>query len=165
MFLGPANLQLPVLNIIHCIPHYVDLGSAAAHPINTDLLRIVVKYIEGVHWKEALKILKLVVTRSSSLVAPPISSVHSNWESSLNPLPHPSFNEDSLFNKKELPGRTMEFTFDVSQTPVIGRRFFNKVEETQPLVTPRRSCSLSPADVTPQTGWKRPWMSQVGVQL
>jgi hypothetical protein len=160
---GPNNLQLPILNIIHCILHYVDLASAAAQPINTDLLRVIVKYIEGVHWKEALKILKLVVTRSSSLVAPPIS-MHSNWESSLNPLPHPSFNEDSLFTRKELPGRTMEFTFDVSQTPVIGRRFFNKIEESggsNPVITPRRSCSLSPADVTPQTGWKRPWMSQV----
>ncbi|XP_969290.2 protein furry [Tribolium castaneum] len=159
---GPNNLQLPILNIIHCILHYVDLGSAAAQPINTDLLRVIVKYIEGVHWKEALKILKLVVTRSSSLVAPPIS-VHSNWESSLNPVPHPSFNEDSLFARKELPGRTMEFTFDVSQTPVIGRRFFNKTEDgggANPVVTPRRSCSLSPADVAPQTGWKRPWMSQ-----
>lgn len=160
---GPNNLQLPILNIIHCILHYVDLASPAAQPINTDLLRVIVKYIEGIYWREALKILKLVVTRSSSLVAPPIS-VHTTWDSSPNPAIHPSFNEDNLFARKELPGRTMEFTFDVSQTPVIGRRFFSKTEEgtsLNPVVTPRRSCSLSPADVLPQTGWKRPWMSQV----
>lgn len=29
---------------------------------------------------------------------------------------------DLYFSKKELPGRTMEFTFDVGQTPIIGRR-------------------------------------------
>lgn len=177
---GPNNLQLPILNIIHCILHYVDLASAAAQPINADLLRVIVKYMEGVHWKEALKILKLVVTRSSSLVAPPIT-LHSAWESQLTTaVPHPSFNEDSLFARKELPGRTMEFTFDLSQTPVIGRRFFNNkiggdgstggslnnnavmttTTTSSSVVTPRRSCSLSPADVSPQMGWKRPWMSQ-----
>lgn len=100
---GPNNLQLPILNIIHCILHYVDLASAAAQPVNADLLKVIVKYIEGVHWKEALKILKLVVSRSSSLVAPPIT-IHSQWGHSLTSVPHPSFNED-IFAKKELPGK------------------------------------------------------------
>jgi len=34
-----------------------------------------------------------------------------------------------MFCKKELAGRTMEFTFDVSQTPLIGRRILLKTEE------------------------------------
>lgn len=58
----------------------------------------------------------------------------------------------------------MEFTFDMSQTPVIGRRFMNKTEEpttSKTSATPRRSCSISPADASPQSGWKRPWMCQV----
>lgn len=101
---GPTNLQLPVLNIIHCMLHYVDLASAAAQPINADLLRVIAKYIEGAHWKEALKILKLVVTRSSSLVAPP-TSIHSHWDTSLVGLPHPSFTEIEAFTRKELPGK------------------------------------------------------------
>lgn len=46
---GPTNLQLPVLNIIHCMLHYVDLASAAAQPMNADLLRVIVKYIEGIN--------------------------------------------------------------------------------------------------------------------
>ena len=100
---GPTNLQLPVLNILHCMLHYIDLASAAAQPINGDLLRVIVKYIEGVHWKEALKILKLVVTRSSSLVAPP-TSLQTHRESSLTSAPHPSFTEIEVFSKKELPG-------------------------------------------------------------
>lgn len=100
---GPSNLQLPVLNIIHCILHYVDLASAAAQPLNADLLRVIVKYIEGVHWKEAQKILKLVVTRSSSLVAP-TTSFHSYWETSISTAPHPGFTEMEVFTKKELPG-------------------------------------------------------------
>ncbi|KAG5899999.1 hypothetical protein JTB14_009086 [Gonioctena quinquepunctata] len=158
---GPSNLQLPILNIVHCILHYVDLASAAAQPVNADLLKVIVKYVEGPNWKEALKILKLVVSRSSSFVAPPIS-VQSHWESLAAPIPHPSFNEDA-FVRKELPGRTMEFTFDMSQTPVIGRRYLHKSEEpttSKVSATPRRSCSISPADTSPLSSWKRPWMSQ-----
>lgn len=101
---GPSNLQLPILNIVHCILHYVDLASASAQPINADLLRVIAKYIEGVHWKEALKILKLVVTRSSTLVAPPASVQHTYWEGSVTSVPHPSFSDSDVFMKKELPG-------------------------------------------------------------
>jgi len=36
-------------------------------------MRAVSKFVETPHWKEALKILKLAVTRSSTLVAPPSS--------------------------------------------------------------------------------------------
>lgn len=34
-----------------------------------------------------------------------------------------------MFCKKELAGRTMEFTFDVSQTPLIGRRILLKTDD------------------------------------
>lgn len=164
---GPTTMQLPVLNIIHCMLHYVDLASAISQSINTDLLRVVSRHIEGVHWKEALKILKLVVTRSSTLVAPSTQN-NSYWESSIINTPHPSFADTEVFTKKELPGRTMEFTFDVSQTPVIGRRYLIKGDKDKddkglapvPASSPRRSCSLSPADAALTTGWKRPWMSQ-----
>lgn len=83
--------------------------------------------------------------------------------------------------KKELAGRTMDFTFDVSQTPLIGRRILLK-SDSESLASsqnlnrngqqtssyyghggtpnsPRRSASLSP-DTAPLSGWKRPWMSQ-----
>lgn len=43
---GPTAVQLPVLSIIHCMLHYVDLASAAAQPINADLLRVIARYIE-----------------------------------------------------------------------------------------------------------------------
>ena len=89
-------MQQPVLSIIHCMLHYIDLASSAAQPINADLLRVIAKYVGGSHWKEALKILKLVVARSSTLVAP--TAIHSHMESS--PSPHPSFSENEIFTKK-----------------------------------------------------------------
>lgn len=80
----------------------------------------------------------------------------------------------------------MEFTFDVSQTPLIGRRILLKSDtnSTQNLHrsnnqtsnthlaqnltgtpgSPRRSASLSPADTAPLSGWKRPWLSQSRVR-
>ncbi|XP_046390276.1 protein furry [Ischnura elegans] len=253
---GPTNVQVPILSIIHCMLHYVDLASTAAQPINADLLRVIAKYIDGVHWKEALKILKLVVTRSSTLVAPPASlhHHHHHYSSSASLLLHhqhhhwgdpptsmtssamtastissayssssshatyssssssaaatlssataasflssvstglgsssgpgaTSFGETEIFSKKELPGRTMDFTFDLSQTPVIGRRYLHRGGEqvdkggSAPLnlphqptscssssstSSPRRSASLTQADST--GGWKRPWLCQSRVR-
>lgn len=94
------------------------------------------------------------------MVAPPTSVHGSSWESSIA-SPHPSFTDTEIFTKKELPGRTMDFTFDLSQTPVIGRRWLIRqgVEEKS-LTSPRCSLSLSPADSNAVSGWKRPWMSQ-----
>merc|ERR1719348_1020915 len=169
---GPPAVQPSILTIIHCMAHYVDLQSAT-NSINSDLLRAVSKFVESVHWKEAMKILKLAVTRSSTLVAPPSTSHITNphhWE------PHTSFAEAEVYFKKELPGRTMEFTYDLSQTPVIERRHkrtglpsfsgYDKDElATATLATsPRRSLSLSAADSGTFSGWRRPWMSQSRVR-
>lgn len=82
----------------------------------------------------------------------------------------------------------MDFTFDLSQTPLIGRRYLakgqsstnNSANNSGPQSTtadgstalcpaypssPRRSVSLSPADNTALAGWKRPWLSQVIIQV
>lgn len=45
---------------------------------------------------------------------------------------------------QELPGRTMDFTFDLSQTPVIGRKYLPKAG-SQPATGPS---SLSNASTT-----------------
>ena len=82
----------------------------------------------------------------------------------------------------------MEFTYDLSQTPIIGRRHagpaaesarpkdpFTSATEADTKVaaskeekatgngasSPRRSVSLSSADSSSISGWKRPWLSQV----
>ncbi|CAG0900292.1 unnamed protein product [Darwinula stevensoni] len=122
----------------------------------------------GPLWKEALKILKLVVTRSSVLAVPP-SHLHSrSWDHTTTGLVIKSglYVETPLAIKKELPGRTMDFSFDVSQTPIIGRRFkakeSGKKKGEEGTVTPKRSPSQTAADnVVPVPGWKRPWLSQV----
>ncbi|XP_049295874.1 protein furry isoform X6 [Anopheles funestus] len=185
---GWVQVQLQVLSVIHCMLHYVDLSAVTIQPIAGDMLRIISKYLDSPNWKEALKILKFVVTRSSSLqVVPQSSEVTSSSFANL----HGSFSDSEVFCKKELAGRTMEFSFDVSQTPLIGRKLLLKSDNETNTTSgaqigakgfngssnvtggggghyghagtpnsPRRSASLSPADTAPLSGWKRPWMSQ-----
>ena len=43
---GLSLVQVPVLNIIHCMLHYIDLSSQHAHPISGDLLRVISKYLD-----------------------------------------------------------------------------------------------------------------------
>lgn len=61
---------------------------------------------QSIHWREALNILKLVVSRSASLVLP------SYQHSDLSKMEiHRVWNSAS----KELPGKTLEFHFDISE--------------------------------------------------
>ncbi|CAH2036135.1 unnamed protein product, partial [Iphiclides podalirius] len=138
---GAVSMQLPVLSILHCMLHYVELNAPSAQPLNADLLRAVAKFIDqqdGNNYKEAMKILKLVVTRCSTLVVPP------HWDSHAS-----SILDTELHGKKELPGRTMDFTFDLSQTPVIGRKYLPK-GGSQPATGPSSLSNASSA--TPDRG-------------
>lgn len=119
--------------------------------------------LQNIHWREALKILKLVVTRSSTLQVVPQGTTFDRTNNFFQNL-HGSYSDSEVFCKKELAGRTMEFSYDVSQTPLIGRRLLLKpdleanvstqAKISQPFTTnisgtpnsPRRSTSLSPAD-------------------
>ncbi|KFB41528.1 AGAP004892-PA-like protein [Anopheles sinensis] len=121
---GWVQVQLQVLSVIHCMLHYVDLSAVTVQPIAGDMLRIISKYLDSPNWKEALKILKFVVTRSSSLQVVPQSTDGGSSYANL----HGSFSDSEVFCKKELAGRTMEFSFDVSQTPLIGRKLLLKTD-------------------------------------
>lgn len=43
---GPQPIQVPVLNVIHCMLHYIDLSSTQAQPISGDLLRVIANYLD-----------------------------------------------------------------------------------------------------------------------
>lgn len=167
---------------------YIDVTSAPS-TLNSDILKVAAKYIEGPQWKDALKILKLVVTRSSTLAAPPAystsgySSIMSGSSySSLAPdcisiASSTSFAESEFSIKRELPGRTMEFTFDLTQTPIVGRRYLINKEETSQETSenisktieekldnnpsPRRSLSHNCYSYNDtNVNWRKPWLSQ-----
>lgn len=127
---GWHQVQLQVLSVIHCMLHYIDLSTPQARSIGEDLLRVISKFLDGVHWKEASKILKLIVTRSSSLqVVPQQMPTQTERYSSSSFFSHGSYSDSEVMFKKELAGRTMDFSFDVSQTPLIGRRILLKAAD------------------------------------
>lgn len=63
---------------------------------------------QTIHWKDALNILKLVVSRSASLVHP----VYGHSQGDLSNLEVSRVWDGSA---KALPGKTLDFTFDISE--------------------------------------------------
>uniref|UniRef100_A0A8C1NKA4 Furry homolog a (Drosophila) n=1 Tax=Cyprinus carpio TaxID=7962 RepID=A0A8C1NKA4_CYPCA len=111
---GLPSMQQTLLQIIYSLLSHMDLSAIQAKLFNMEVLTTIEKFVQTAHWKEALNILKLVVSRSASLVSPlsPQSNastvdVRCVWDT-------PS---------KALPGKTLDFHFDISETPVIGRRY------------------------------------------
>lgn len=43
---GMQQVQVPVLSVIHCMLHHIDLSSQHAQPISGDLLRVIAKYLD-----------------------------------------------------------------------------------------------------------------------
>lgn len=43
---GMPQVQVPVLNVIHCMLHYIDLSSSLVQPISSDLVKVIAKYLD-----------------------------------------------------------------------------------------------------------------------
>lgn len=97
---GPRQAQRMIAPILFCILTYVDMTSPSWDDIdgfNAQLTRFYVKYLNGDQWRDAIQIIKLMISRSSYLA-----------------------NSTSV-NRGELPGRTMDFTLDVESIPLIAK--------------------------------------------
>ncbi|KAK7925984.1 hypothetical protein WMY93_008294 [Mugilogobius chulae] len=113
---GLPSMQQSLLQIIYCLLSHMDLTAIQVKQFNADVMKTIEKFVQTVHWKDALNILKLVVSRSASLVHP----VYRHSDGDLSNLEVSRVWDGSA---KALPGKTLDFTFDISETPVIGRRF------------------------------------------
>ncbi|GAB5566270.1 protein furry homolog isoform X4 [Prionailurus iriomotensis] len=103
---GLPSMQQPLLQVIYSLLSYMDLSVVPVKQFNVEVLKTIEKYVQSVHWREALNILKLVVSRSASLVLPSYQhsdlskiEIHRVWTSA----------------SKELPGKTLDFHFDISE--------------------------------------------------
>uniref|UniRef100_A0AAA9RZK3 FRY microtubule binding protein n=1 Tax=Bos taurus TaxID=9913 RepID=A0AAA9RZK3_BOVIN len=157
---GLPSMQQPLLQVIHSLLSYMDLSVVPVKQFNVEVLKTIEKYVQSIHWREALNILKLVVSRSASLVLPSYQhsdlskiEIHRVWTSS----------------SKELPGKTLDFHFDISETPIIGRRYDELQNSSGRDGKPRamavtRSASStssgSNSNVLVPVSWKRPQYSQ-----
>ncbi|XP_059820095.1 protein furry homolog isoform X1 [Hypanus sabinus] len=157
---GLPNMQQSLLQIIHCLLSHVDLAAIPVKQLNIEVLKIIEKFIQSAHWKEALNILKLVVCRSASLVLPSYQygdpsqvDMHRIWKNASH----------------ELPGKTLEFRFDISETPVIGRNYDDlhgpsgRDGKPRAIAVTRSTSSTSSSsnsNVLVPVSWKRPQFSQ-----
>ncbi|XP_034459835.1 protein furry homolog isoform X2 [Hippoglossus hippoglossus] len=152
---GLPSMQQTLLQIIYSLLSHMDLGGIQAKPFNMEVLKTIEKFVQTVHWREALNILKLVVSRSASLVQPSApqsvlcyEDISRVWERST----------------KALPGKTLDFHFDISETPVIGRRYDDLQRSPGQDVKSRTTSSTSSGstsnNVLVPVSWKRPQSSQ-----
>ncbi|XP_045064182.1 protein furry homolog [Coregonus clupeaformis] len=158
---GLPSMQQSLLQIIYCLLSHMDMTAVQVKQFNADVLKTIEKFVQTVHWKDALNILKLVVSRSASLVHPAYSHAHSD----LSNLEVSRIWDGSA---KALPGKTLDFTFDISETPVIGRRFDELQgsggREGKARAVTRSTSSTSSGSnsntVLVPVSWKRPQSSQ-----
>ncbi|XP_051534407.1 protein furry homolog isoform X1 [Myxocyprinus asiaticus] len=111
---GLPSMQQTLLQIIYSLLSHMDLSGIHAKPFNMEVLTTIEKFVQTAHWKEALNILKLVVSRSASLVSPLSPQSNASNVDVRHVWDTPS---------KALPGKTLNFHFDISETPVIGQRY------------------------------------------
>lgn len=77
---------------------------------------IALRFSQSPHWKEAQNILKLVVSRSASLVVP--DDVQHSYSTESCGSPEIAFTRIFNNSSKELPGKTLDFHFDISEVSV-----------------------------------------------
>uniref|UniRef100_UPI003AAB7154 protein furry homolog isoform X2 n=1 Tax=Centroberyx gerrardi TaxID=166262 RepID=UPI003AAB7154 len=158
---GLPSMQQTLLQIIYSLLSHMDLSGIQAKPFNMEVLKTIEKFVQTVHWREALNILKLVVSRSASLVQPASPSSDLFYEDVSRVWDRSS---------KALPGKTLDFHFDISETPVIGRRYDDlqgspgRDGKGRAIAVTRSTSSTSSGstsnNVLVPVSWKRPQSSQ-----
>ncbi|XP_076873674.1 protein furry homolog-like isoform X3 [Brachyhypopomus gauderio] len=164
---GLPSMQQSLLQIIYSLLSYIDLSAAPVKQFNLDIMKIIGKYVQSPYWREAQNILKLVVSRSASLAVPEEMQRSSSAESSSSP----EITFTRIFNSasKELPGKTLDFHFDISETPIIGHKYGDQRTaagrngKPQVIAVTRSTSSTSSGSnsngLVP-VSWKRPQLSQ-----
>ncbi|XP_069487793.1 protein furry homolog-like isoform X2 [Ambystoma mexicanum] len=163
---GLSSMQQSLLQIIYSLLSHIDLSTAPVKQFNLEIIKVIGKYVQSPYWKEALNILKLVVSRSASLVVP--SDGPKTYGSDLG---SPEISFAKIFNcpSKELPGKTLDFHFDITETPIIGHKYGDQhntnVRNGKPkVIAVTRSTSStssgSNSNALVPVSWKRPQLSQ-----
>ncbi|XP_037830132.1 protein furry homolog-like isoform X4 [Kryptolebias marmoratus] len=164
---GLPSMQQSLLQIIYSLLSHIDLSAAPVKQFNLEIMKIIGKYVQSPHWKEAQNILKLVVSRSASLVVP--DDVQRSYSSESCGSPEIAFTRIFNNSSKELPGKTLDFYFDISETPIIGHKYGDQCTaagrngKAQVIAVTRSTSSTSSGSnsngLVP-VSWKRPQLSQ-----
>ncbi|TRY82982.1 hypothetical protein DNTS_026632 [Danionella cerebrum] len=164
---GLHSMQQSLLQIIYSLLSHIDLSAAPVKQFNLEIMKIIGKYVQSPYWKEAQNILKLVVSRSACLVVPDETPRSYSIESTGSP--EIAFTRIFNNSSKELPGKTLDFHFDISETPIIGHKYGDQRSSAgrngkpQVIAVTRSTSSTSSGSnsngLVP-VSWKRPQLSQ-----
>uniref|UniRef100_A0A4W5Q167 FRY like transcription coactivator n=1 Tax=Hucho hucho TaxID=62062 RepID=A0A4W5Q167_9TELE len=164
---GLPSMQQSLLQIIYSLLSHIDLSAAPVKQFNLEIMKIISKYVQSPYWKEAQNILKLVVSRSASLVVP--DEVQRSYSAESSGSPEIAFTRIFSNSSKELPGKTLDFHFDISETPIIGHKYGDQRTaagrngKPQVIAVTRSTSSTSSGSnsngLVP-VSWKRPQLSQ-----
>ncbi|XP_031430230.1 protein furry homolog-like [Clupea harengus] len=164
---GLPSMQQSLLLIIYSLLSHIDLSAAPVKQFNLEIMKIIGKYVQSPYWKEAQSILKLVVSRSASLVVP--DEVQRSYSTESSGSPEIAFTRIFNNSSKELPGKTLDFHFDISETPIIGHKYgdqrtaVGRNGKPQVIAVTRSTSSTSSGSnsngLVP-VSWKRPQLSQ-----
>uniref|UniRef100_A0A6Q2XNU3 Furry homolog, like n=1 Tax=Esox lucius TaxID=8010 RepID=A0A6Q2XNU3_ESOLU len=164
---GLPSMQQSLLQIIYSLLSHIDLSAAPVKQFNLEIMKIIGKYIQSPYWKEAQNILKLVVSRSASLVVP--DEMQRSYSTESSGSPEIAFTRIFNNSSKELPGKTLDFHFDISETPIIGHKYGDQRTaagrngKPQVIAVTRSTSSTSSGSnsngLVP-VSWKRPQLSQ-----
>ncbi|KAF4012968.1 hypothetical protein G4228_004399 [Cervus hanglu yarkandensis] len=163
---GLSSMQQSLLQIIYSLLSHIDLSAAPVKQFNLEIIKIIGKYVQSPYWKEALNILKLVVSRSASLVVP--NDIPKTYGGDMG---SPEISFTKIFNNvsKELPGKTLDFHFDISETPIIGNKYGDQHSaagrngKPKVIAVTRSTSSTSSgsnSNALVPVSWKRPQLSQ-----
>ncbi|NWU90477.1 FRYL protein, partial [Upupa epops] len=163
---GLSSMQQSLLQIIYSLLSHIDLSTAPVKQFNLEIIKVIGKYVQSPYWKEALNILKLVVSRSASLVVP--NDIPKTYGGDVG---SPEISFTKIFNNvsKELPGKTLDFHFDISETPIIGNKYGDQHSaagrngKPKVIAVTRSTSSTSSgsnSNALVPVSWKRPQLSQ-----
>uniref|UniRef100_A0A8B9IZY9 FRY like transcription coactivator n=1 Tax=Amazona collaria TaxID=241587 RepID=A0A8B9IZY9_9PSIT len=162
---GLSSMQQSLLQIIYSLLSHIDLSTAPVKQFNLEIIKVIGKYVQSPYWKEALNILKLVVSRSASLVVP--NDIPKSYGGDIG---SPEISFTKIFNvSKELPGKTLDFHFDISETPIIGNKYGDQHSaagrngKPKVIAVTRSTSSTSSgsnSNALVPVSWKRPQLSQ-----
>ncbi|XP_054846339.1 protein furry homolog-like isoform X4 [Eublepharis macularius] len=163
---GLSSMQQSLLQIIYSLLSHIDLPATPVKQFNLEIIKVIGKYVQSPYWKEALNILKLVVSRSASLVVP--NDIPKSYGGDIS---SPEISFTKIFNNvsKELPGKTLDFHFDISETPIIGNKYGDQHSaagrngKPKVIAVTRSTSSTSSgsnSNALVPVSWKRPQLSQ-----
>uniref|UniRef100_G3UKA5 FRY like transcription coactivator n=1 Tax=Loxodonta africana TaxID=9785 RepID=G3UKA5_LOXAF len=160
------NIDSLVIPFIFCIlSHQITIMFPSKADLSFLLKDVYYVFNQSPYWKEALNILKLVVSRSASLVVP--SDIPKTCGGDIG---SPEISFTKIFNNvsKELPGKTLDFHFDISETPIIGNKYGDQHSagrngKPKVIAVTRSTSSTSSgsnSNALVPVSWKRPQLSQ-----